>query len=145
MFWKVWNESKYVLPSPDLFKEGTCFSFIFSEKFNRYVVDFESSVITLISARIDGSLVSNLSEISEKYQWKLPKQYHFESIKELIENVREINPFLRKGLIVLRKKQDDPLNFQFLEMRSSKYVAVQTTLTFRNEGFGPINLRAGKL
>ena len=122
LFWKVFEEKEYKLPTEDLI--GCCFVFELMTKHNKVIVRHEENDLKLIGARslnleqetpIWDEIVANVWEL---LNWEIVKSYPLKSIKEMEDSFPAMDPFKQEGYVVVDK------DFNRVKVKNPKYVAI---------------------
>lgn len=115
LFWKVWQELGYQLPSAT----DECFMFELMTPYNRIVVQQANNQIVLHGVRnIQTLLESEPSFWADKYGWELVASYPLTSWKEVIEAAQHLDPMDSEGYIIC------DANFNRVKVKSPQYVAI---------------------
>jgi hypothetical protein len=115
LFWKVWKELGYKLPSDT----NVCYMFEMMTKFNRIVVRHEQSRIALHGAR----RLSDFKELNpiveaHNHEWEVAKIFPLGSWDEIVEASKTLDPMESEGYIVA------DTNYNRVKVKSPQYVAL---------------------
>lgn len=113
LFWKVWNDLEYQLPS----ETDMCFMFELCTAENRVVVDHFESRIVLHGARHLKTLEEyHPQPLAEKYKWEGVKYHNLKDFQEIVVFAEEFSPTANEGFIAMDK------DFNRVKIKSRKYV-----------------------
>jgi len=94
------------------------------------VVRYAASAIVLIAARNLNTMEElNVKEVSEKFRWKMPREFKFSSLSEVAESARSLNPLKQKGFIVC-----DLATGNRIKVMNPIYISIQYLSDFTNIG-----------
>ncbi|MCU0542026.1 MAG: T4 RnlA family RNA ligase [Oscillatoriaceae cyanobacterium Prado104] len=115
LFWKVWQELGYQLPSAT----DECFIFELMTPYNRIVVRQANNQIVLHGVRNTQTLLESAPSFwANKYGWELVASYPLTSWKEVIEASQHLDPMDSEGYIIC------DANFNRVKVKSPQYVAI---------------------
>lgn len=115
LFWKVWNELEYQLPS----ETNHCFMFELMTPYNRIVVQPKNNQIVLHGVRNLLTRQESDPKIwAHQYGWQLVPSYPLTSWTEVIKAVENLDPMNSEGYIVC------DASFQRIKVKSPQYVAI---------------------
>jgi len=115
LFWKVWDELGYVLPTD----ENVCYMFEMMTPYNRIVVRHQENRIVLHGAR----RLSDFRELNpvvegHNHQWETVKTFPLTSWDEIIEASKSLDPMESEGYVVA------DTNYNRVKVKSPQYVAL---------------------
>jgi len=128
LFWKVWSEKQYSLPT----KTNFCYMFELCTKFNRVVVPhYENRLIVHGVRNVVTCQEHHLDAIEQQgLDWEVVKTVPFKEASVLVEDSLAINPMQSEGYVVCDR------NFQRVKIKSPQYVAI----AHLRDGFSPRRL-----
>lgn len=137
LFWDVWRSSGYALPT----ETHRCFTFVMATNRQRYVTSYPEDKLFLVSVTdLRTMREEDFVATAESLGWTLPKRRDdLGSWAEAKKLAIDINPLLCSGFVAV------DAGFRRVGVKSPQFVAMACTLTFSNNGFGPINLNADAL
>jgi len=115
LFWKVWEELGYVLPS----ETNKCYAFELMTPYNRTVVPYQNNAIVLHGCR-DLTTMLELDPVLEAqiYGWTSAMIYALNTIEAIEEASKHLDPMLGEGYVVCDG------DFNRIKVKSPKYVAL---------------------
>ncbi|MFW6272476.1 MAG: T4 RnlA family RNA ligase [bacterium] len=115
LFWQVWNEKNYRLPT----EEKLCFAFELITPYNQVVVRHKRCNIILHGVRNRETLDEYEPQLfANKYNWQCVKCYNFNCLDDVIKNCEDIDPLKQEGYVVCDNK------FNRVKVKSPKYVLI---------------------
>ena len=115
LFWKVWRELGYELPSDT----QHCYMFELMTPFNRIVVRQYGNDLILHGVRNLKTLEeSNPHLWGDKYGWHVVETYPLQTLEEIIAATNKIDPMDSEGYIVCDAQ------FKRIKIKSPQYVAI---------------------
>ncbi|MHA2280017.1 MAG: RNA ligase [Promethearchaeota archaeon] len=115
LFWKVWNELGYELPTD----ENVCYMFEMMTMFNRVVVRHPENRIALHGAR----RLSDFRELNpiveaHNHGWEVAKIFPLGSWDEIVEAAKTLEPMESEGYVVA------DTSYNRVKVKSPQYVAI---------------------
>jgi len=115
VFWDIWKKSGYSLPDD----HNKCYMFEMLSSKNPIVVRPKKDALILHGCRDLTSLQELDPEpIAQRYQWKCVRKYPLQSLAQVIEAARNLNPFVTEGYVVRDKY------FNRIKVKSPQHVAL---------------------
>jgi len=115
LFWRVWNQFSYQLPSDTNF----CYSFELMTPFNKIVVQHKTNRLVLHGARNLITLQESIPEPIAMFNgWEYAKAYPLNNLEAVLKSCNEINPIEAEGYVVVDDK------FNRIKVKSPQYVAL---------------------
>lgn len=124
LFWQVFNELGYKLPTDDLI--GCCFIFELMTKHNKVIVRHAENHLKLIGARSlcgtelpECPIWDRLSRaVWKSLNWEIVKSFPLINIKQIEMTFPDMDPFKQEGYVVVDK------DFNRIKVKNPKYVAI---------------------
>lgn len=116
LFWKVWNELGYKLPSVD--QNHNCFMFELCTPYNKIVVQHTKNRIVFHGMR-NVETFAEYEVIKTSFSnWELVKSYPLGSIEDILKTLENIPPTEGEGYVVC------DANFNRIKVKTPQYVAL---------------------
>ena len=119
LFWKVWNDLGYVMPSAML--SDYCFMFELCTPFNKIVVQHPKSRIVFHGMRNVKTLaevkVDNFHEFMD-FNWEVIKSYPLQTIEQVLATCDAIKPTEGEGYVICDAA------FHRVKIKTPQYVAI---------------------
>jgi hypothetical protein len=116
LFWRVWNELGYRLPTDT----GCCYMFELMTPHNRVVVPHQTCRIVLHGAREIATGIECKPEIfaSDSVAWEVVRSYPIATLDDVVAMAATLKPMEHEGYVVVDK------DFRRIKVKSPQYVAM---------------------
>ncbi|MCC0176315.1 2'-5' RNA ligase [Waterburya agarophytonicola K14] len=115
LFWKVWQELDYQLPTETEY----CFMFELMTPYNRIVVRHDRHKLVLHGVRNKVTLKEEDPQIwTDKYNWQLVATYPLQTLEEIVAMTDKLDPMDSEGYIICDRE------FKRIKVKSPQYVAI---------------------
>jgi tRNA splicing ligase len=127
LFWQVWQELGYQLPS----ETDHCFIFELMTPYNRVVVKHQQNKLVLHGVRNRVNLQEEAPQTwADRYGWQVVATFALNNLKSIIAAAQTLDPLTSEGYIICDRA------FRRIKVKSPQYVA----LAHLREGFSPRRL-----
>ncbi len=115
LFWKVWNDLGYVLPTDT----NLCYMFELCTVYNKIVVQHPKPRIVFHGARNIKNLQETSSEIvSKNYNWEVVRSFPLQSLEQILATCDDIKPTEGEGYVICDN------SFNRIKVKTPQYVAI---------------------
>jgi hypothetical protein len=117
LFWKVWNDLGYELPSDN--EQGMCFMFELCSNYNKIVVQHPKPRLVFHGARkLDTFQEMKPEGIAHAHQWEVVNSYPLQTLDEILATCDAIKPHEGEGYVIC------DANFNRIKVKTPQYVAI---------------------
>ena len=116
LFWQVWNELGYKLPSTE--DQNKCFMFELLTPHNQVIVPQSSNRLVFHGVRNLDTLQEEKPEQYSKYNWELISVYDHETLDDALVTAYEADPKFTEGYVITSK------DFHRVKAKGKEYVAL---------------------
>ena len=117
LFWKVWNDLGYELPSDN--ERGMCFMFELCSNFNKIVVQHPKPRIIFHGARkLDTFQEMKPEGIANAHYWEIVKSFPLQTLDQILATCDEIKPHEGEGYVIC------DADFNRIKVKTPQYVAI---------------------
>jgi DNA polymerase sigma len=115
LFFELWKELKYELPE----EKNYCFIFELFTTQNVVIIKPEKDRIIFHGCRnLETLQEEEVDYFVEKYKWEKPQEYKFDTIEQVVEEAKKLNPAKQEGFVVKDK------NFNRVKIKCPSYIAL---------------------
>lgn len=122
LFWKTFINSDYEYPD-----ENFCYMFELTSPYNRIVVPYKESSLTLIGVRSIKTLKEQTLDVGYEYDWNVVRSFNLGGLGGLLEASKVLDPMKSEGYVVRDKA------FNRVKVKGPRYVELhhlKSSITF---------------